>query len=135
MTTISRQRPAPLEVDGLLARLDGVRETGDGRWIARCPAHEDGHPSLSVRETERGILLHCFAGCTTVDILSALDLTFSDLFPRSYVPRIPRARREARDHARMVALVAREDLRAGKTLSPRDRAAALWAIRVLKRQS
>ncbi len=126
--------PAPLEIDGLLARLDGVRANGDGCWVARCPAHEDGHPSLSIRETERGaILLHCFAGCSTADILAVLDLTFSQLFSSSsHGRRIPRARGEAREHARMVALVAREDLKAGKTLSRQDRAKVIWAIRTLE---
>ena len=37
----------------ILDRLDGVRPTGDGRWIARCPAHDDRSPSLSIREAER----------------------------------------------------------------------------------
>lgn len=123
-----------MSIDRLLAKLDRVQPRGPGSWNACCPSHLDRTPSLSVREYERGIIvLHCFAGCPVADILSALDLTFFDLFPHSHAPRIPRARREAREHARMVALVAREDLRAGKTLSTRDRATALWAIRVLKR--
>ncbi|MSQ55589.1 MAG: DNA primase, partial [Betaproteobacteria bacterium] len=29
----------------LLDRLDGVRATGPGRWIAQCPAHPDKRPS------------------------------------------------------------------------------------------
>lgn len=67
----------------LVARLDGVRERGPGCWIARCPAHEDRTPSLSVRETQDGtILLHCFAGCSPADILAAVGLELRDLFPR-----------------------------------------------------
>ncbi|MCE7902125.1 MAG: DNA primase [Gammaproteobacteria bacterium PRO9] len=74
----------------LLARLEGLRETGPGRWIARCPAHEDRSPSLSIRELPDGrILLHDFAGCSAVDVVTAVGLSMSDLFPdggREYRP-------------------------------------------------
>ena len=66
----------------ILMRLEAVRETGPGRWIARCPAHEDRSPSLSVRELDDGrILIHCFAECEADDIVSAVNLELSDLFP------------------------------------------------------
>jgi len=71
-----------MDAAALLERLEGVRQTGDGRWVARCPAHDDKSPSLSVRELGDGrILLHCFAGCEALEILAAVDLKFSDLFP------------------------------------------------------
>lgn len=68
--------------DALLARLDLVRKTGNGRWVCRCPAHDDRGPSLSVRELGDGrVLLHCFAGCEVQSILDAVGLAFEDLFP------------------------------------------------------
>lgn len=71
-----------MSADKLLALLDGVRQTGDGRWLARCPAHGDKSPSLSVRELPDGrVLLHCFAQCATAAVLDALNLDMSDLFP------------------------------------------------------
>ena len=58
-----------------------VRQTGAGRWIARCPAHNDKGPSLPIRELEDGrVLLHCFAGCSAESVLDAIGMTFSDLF-------------------------------------------------------
>lgn len=46
-----------------------------------CPAHDDRTPSLSIRRTADGrVLLHCFAGCRTDDVLAALGLTWADLF-------------------------------------------------------
>ena len=61
--------------DLLLSRLDGVRRTGSGRWIARCPAHDDRRPSLSVRELDDGrTLLHCFSGCSPDAVLDAIGL-------------------------------------------------------------
>jgi len=69
-------------IDQLLIMVNGVKEKGAGRWVARCPAHEDRSPSLSIRELDDGrVLLKCFAGCDTEDVLSAVGLEFSDLFP------------------------------------------------------
>lgn len=66
----------------LLDRLEGVRQTGPSRWLARCPAHEDRSPSLSIRELDDGrILLNDFGGCQSADVLAALGLEFGDLFP------------------------------------------------------
>lgn len=77
-------------IDRLLPRLDGVRETGPGRWTARCPAHDDRSPSLAIRETSDGtILLHDFAGCGAGDIMAAVGLALRDLFPRPLPDRGP----------------------------------------------
>lgn len=60
-------------VDKVLSRLEAVRET-NGAWMARCPAHEDHQPSLSVREGDDGrVLLHCFGGCEQYQVLAALE--------------------------------------------------------------
>lgn len=46
-----------------------------------CPAHDDRNPSLSVSEADDGrVLLHCFAGCRTEDVLDALGMGEADLF-------------------------------------------------------
>ena len=66
----------------VLAKLEGVRQTGADRWMACCLAHDDRQPSLSIREGDDGrVLLHCFAGCGNLDILDALGLDWSALFP------------------------------------------------------
>jgi hypothetical protein len=71
----------PLEL--LLSRLDGVRRTGEGRFISRCPAHGDKHPSLAIRETADAVLLlHCFAGCDVEGVVAAIGLDIADLFPQ-----------------------------------------------------
>jgi hypothetical protein len=73
-----------------------ARRVGRG-WIARCPAHEDRSPSLSIREGEGSrVLLHCFAGCTVESICDALKIKLSDLFsePGAVQPK-PHAVREA----------------------------------------
>lgn len=70
-----------MDVNDLLARLEGVRGR-NGSWSAKCPAHADRSPSLSVKDGGNGlILMHCFGGCGTDDVLGALELTMTDLFP------------------------------------------------------
>jgi hypothetical protein len=77
----------------VLDRLEGVKQTGAGRWMARCPAHEDRSPSLSVRETENGrTLLHCFGSCPNGDVLSAMGLRMSDLFEKPLGHHFPPVR-------------------------------------------
>ena len=64
----------------VLRQLEGTRETGSG-WQARCPAHDDAHPSLSVGESDEGaVLLKCHFGCSTEAILEAAGLAWGDLF-------------------------------------------------------
>ncbi len=71
-----------MSIQNLLDRLEGVKETGYGRYVARCPAHDDRSPSLAIRETADGrILLHDFAGCETEHVLEAVGLTFTDVMP------------------------------------------------------
>lgn len=63
--------------------------TGGGRKrSARCPAHDDTAPSLSVTEGESRVLIRCHAGCDVDTVLGALKLTKSDLFD---VPKERRA--------------------------------------------
>ncbi|WP_239807340.1 DUF7146 domain-containing protein [Croceicoccus hydrothermalis] len=40
--------------------------------MARCPAHDDRTPSLSVSLGQKAILFHCFAGCDQQSVLAAL---------------------------------------------------------------
>ena len=68
----------------LLARLSGVRPAPCGAFVAICPAHDDHHASLSIGEGHDGrLLLHCWAGCGTSDVLTALGLDWSDLFTQA----------------------------------------------------
>ncbi|MDH6248001.1 AAA family ATPase [Mycobacterium sp. OTB74] len=67
--------------------LDALRDAGltvkpssNGHASAQCPAHDDTHPSLSVKAIEGSALLHCHAGCDWRDVLAALTLTPAALF-------------------------------------------------------
>lgn len=69
-------------IEALLSRLERVKPTGPERWLARCPAHEDGTPSLAIRALNDGrILAHCFAGCPIESVVAAVGMSLSDLMP------------------------------------------------------
>jgi hypothetical protein len=78
----------------LTAFLDGVRSRGFDKWTAKCPAHPDKTPSLSIMEGERGVLLKCWAGCTLEAIAAKLGLRVADFFYDARVPSV--AHRQAR---------------------------------------
>lgn len=70
----------------MLTCLSPTQETIDtvaglrGKWhgsyaMCRCPAHRDSTPSLSIRQGQHGILVHCFAGCQNEDVLRAISRT------------------------------------------------------------
>lgn len=72
----------PRPIDLVLARLDGVKITSRGKWMARTPTREDRTPSLSIRELDDGrVLLKDFGGDDTAAVLAAIGLTFADLYP------------------------------------------------------
>jgi hypothetical protein len=82
-----------MTISDLLSRVDAVKDKGGGKWSAKCPAHKDRTPSLSIREGERAILLKCWAGCSLDTIASRLGIEIKDLFFDSLPD--PRQRREA----------------------------------------
>jgi DNA primase len=66
-------------LDELLIRLEGVKLSGSG-YQAKCPAHDDRKPSLSISCEDGTILLKCFGGCATEDVVRSMGLTMADLF-------------------------------------------------------
>ena len=82
-------------VHALEAKGCRVRQHADGKVRAQCPAHRDRKPSLSVTLAGTRLLVNCFTGCNTSDILAALGLSFSDLFSLSPSQPTPRPRQVA----------------------------------------
>ena len=68
-----------MDLRELLGKLQGVEAHGNGQYMARCPCHDDRKASLAVRMGEKGIVLHCLAGCATEDILQSLGVTVRDI--------------------------------------------------------
>lgn len=101
--------------------------------MASCPAHDDHSPSLSVTENkDQSLLIHCFAGCNTVDeILPAVGLTASDLYPERVSHYTGPRRIQQPDYKRLfrmaqtevlIVVLASGDLRRGKPLNAYDQA-------------
>ena len=66
------------ELELFLTRLEQTtghapRRSGDG-WQARCPAHDDLRPSLSIGSGSGRVLVCCHAGCTPEAICRRSDL-------------------------------------------------------------
>jgi hypothetical protein len=121
----------------LLSRLDGVKKTAPGCWLARCPAHSDRTASLSIRETDEGrTLAHCFAGCDISEVIAAAGLTMDALFPPRTSDHRQRGERRpfpAMDVLRaveaeaLIVAVAGSSLGNGGALDDEDRARLLLA--------
>jgi hypothetical protein len=99
-------------IDELSARDCRPRVRGD-HADARCPAHEDRSPSLSVDwrdDPVKGgvVLVRCHAGCDFADVLAAAELVPADLYDTP----------PARPAARSAKLPARQNVK------PRERGSA-----------
>lgn len=71
-----------MSVDSLLSRLERVKKTGPTRWRACCPAHGSKNQTLAIDEKPDGrLMVRCHAECATEDVLAAVGLTFSELYP------------------------------------------------------
>jgi putative DNA primase/helicase len=68
------------KVDKFLNRLENVTKTATNQYKAKCPAHDDKVESFSVNITDDKINFYCHAGCSEEDILSEMNLKWSDLF-------------------------------------------------------
>lgn len=107
-----------MTVAELLPRLERVRPVHNG-WIARCPAHEDRSPSLSVREGRDGrVLMKCFAGCPVEAICAALKIGVRELFASPGKKREPVSQVVRAAQSELLAT----GLRSRLTPSERDRA-------------
>lgn len=101
-----------------IAQRAGARQSGKS-WIARCPAHDDRAPSLSIGEGHDGrVLLRCHAGCAVDAILQSLGLKVADLFeshapPSRWRVSAPRPTAERiREALRAEALATRREITA-----------------------
>jgi len=115
----------------ILSRLEKVKPTGKGTWLACCPAHEDRSPSFTLRECDDGrILAHCFSGCDIESIVGAVGLGWDAWFPPKPIEHAEPVRRafpaadvlEALAFEATVLEVASGATARGENLSDEDRA-------------
>lgn len=75
-----------IELNDLLGRFEGVKQSSRESWQCLCPVHYDKEPSLTITRRPDKYLLHCHAQCETKDILEAVGLTFADVGPTKEPP-------------------------------------------------
>lgn len=118
-----------MPINKLLNRLDRVKQTGHDRWMASCPTREDKHPSLAIKLLPDGrILLYDFGGDSIEDILDAIGMSFSDLFPEQYGHHMPPERRpfpatdvlRAIVHEALVVCIVASTITSGKPVTSKD---------------
>ncbi len=102
---------APDPLATVLAHLSDAKRNGTG-YQARCPAHEDKAPSLSISRGDDGrVLLKCFAGCTVEAVVKVWGLTLADLFMPRKIVATRELRYDVRDiTGKLVATHIRRDL-------------------------
>lgn len=128
----------------LLSRLNGVKQVGPGRWLAKAPTRQERTASLSIRECDDGrVLLHDFGGDSTESVLDAVGLTVRDLFPprdpplEGFRPRRGVPEHQARDLIRLAAreagivAIVIQDILSGNGTSVDDCQRALRAAETL----
>jgi len=73
-----------VSIQTILSKLQKVRNRGGGKWMACCPVHQEKTPSLSIKDDNGHILIHCFGcGASGVDICGAIGEDVSELFQPS----------------------------------------------------
>lgn len=78
-----------MHLDEIIRRFDNPKSNGANNYMVRCPCHDDSTQSLSITEKDDKILMNCFAGCRTGDILWAVGLQERDLFNTASTPDRP----------------------------------------------
>lgn len=75
-----------MQIEEFISRFARVKKNGSG-YQACCPSHDDQQQSLSISPGNKGgIVLKCFAGCDTKDILGEVGCTFADIQPPKVEP-------------------------------------------------
>ena len=102
-----------MTIESFLSKLDKVRRRGNSQWMASCPCHQDKTPSLSIKDDNGTIIMHCFSqGCSAHDICAAIGFDMVDLFPPSdnYDASQPRTKRPFHDAQQVLEGLAYESL-------------------------
>src|ERR1700732_4401787 len=108
-------------------RLRG-RRSGTG-WEAKCPAHEDEKPSVSITESDGRVLIFCHAGCTTESVLAAAGLEMRDLFLHSSTsPRIEKTYNYVDENGSLLFEVVRYQPKGFKQRQPGPNGGWIWNL-------
>jgi hypothetical protein len=129
----------PLSTHDFLARLDNVKETKQGQWMANCPAHLGTNRKLAIKAGNPKPRVWCHSqGCSTEEVYDAVGVSWTDFYSEkastqfdaydnpSFV--MTREMRDACKHDLQLFLIAFDDMLRGKVLSDEDAADARWTV-------
>lgn len=115
--------------DRFLPLLRKVKPTGQGRWIACCPCHDDKTPSMTITEADDSVLMNCFGcGANGKDVCETLGIDPMELFGKDFItgeykkPRVPAADiLRCLDFEVMFLQCVTNQLKAGQPLTDKDK--------------
>jgi|APSaa5957512576_1039674.scaffolds.fasta_scaffold14669_2 hypothetical protein len=120
----------------ILVMLDKVKSTGSNQWSATCPNEDHRNAKLGIKDTGDSTLIKCWGGCSTLDVIGTLGLSYSDLYhePLSNEQRQERravhSREELKHEATIVWMAYHYKLKG--ILKPTDRDRANQAYKTLR---
>jgi hypothetical protein len=89
-------------VELVLSRLENVRRSGPG-WRADSPCGKRSRGAVSIAESDSGgVLIHDFSGYSVREVVEAIGLSLSDLFPTRAKPQTAAELRENREKLALV---------------------------------
>lgn len=111
-------------INEIVKALNGRRSGAS--WMARCPAHDDANPSLSIREADGKVLLHCHAGCSQADVIDALKAHGVWQQERTEKPRIVAIYDYTDEHGNLLYQVVRYEPKDFKQRRPDGCGGWIW---------
>ena len=130
-----------MEINEIISKFERVYKSGSDQWQCLCPVHDDKSPSVGIKYTKDGrILIHCFSGCPTNEILDAVGIRFDDLFPDKLENEYKPIKRAFNPYAVLTSLsneillctLAAMDLSKGKILNETDKQRLILAYSRIK---
>lgn len=130
-----------MDINEILSKFQRVYKSGNDQWQCLCPVHDDKSPSVGIKYTKDGrILIHCFSGCPTNEILDAVGISFDDLFPDKLENEYKPIKRAFNPYAVLTLLsnevllctLAAMDLSKGKILNEIDKQRLILAYSRIK---
>ena len=130
-----------MDINEILSKFERVYKSGSDQWQCLCPVHDDKSPSVGIKYTKDGrILIHCFSGCPTNEILDAVGIRFDDLFPDKLENNYKSLKRAFNPYAVLTTLsnevllcaIAALDLSKGKKLDNTDTERLILAYHRIK---
>jgi len=98
--TMTRDELLRTVLDRIKERTGHRPQRTAGGWLARCPAHKDTNPSLSVAKGDKGIVFRCWADCSFEQVAAALGFEPKDLFYHDGTTSTTETRRTRRTEER-----------------------------------